>query len=136
MPHPITGVVPRVLSVDDIHKLEEDFGKGVRRARDAGFDGIMIHSGTGYLIAEFLSPIVNNRTDEYGVDLNGRARFLLELVDTAKEAAGSDYPIIVRLAADDKIPGGFGLTEAIQIFEQFEAEVPLRQAKEALASLR
>lgn len=115
VPHPATHIIPRVLSVEDILKLENDFGEGVRRAKEVGFDGVMLHGGTGYLVSEFLSPIINQRDDEYGGDEKRRARFILELVDTAREKAGRDYPFIVRLGSDDKMPGGFGPREAVKV---------------------
>ncbi|MDD1764561.1 MAG: FAD-dependent oxidoreductase, partial [Candidatus Methanomethyliaceae archaeon] len=113
IPHPYTGIVPRSLSVPEIKSLEEDFGKGVRRVKEAGFDGVMIHGATGYLVSEFLSPLINKRTDEYGGNISGRAKFALELVEVAKDCAGTDYPIIFRLMADDKMEGGFGVEDAI-----------------------
>ncbi|MFH1624187.1 MAG: NAD(P)/FAD-dependent oxidoreductase [Pseudomonadota bacterium] len=120
VPHPITGVIPRPVSVADINKLEVDFGEGIRRVKEAEFDGVMIHGASGYLITEFLSPLTNRRTDEYGTDLKGRARFALELVAVAKKCAGPDYPIIFRLMADDKMEGGFGVEEAIALCKMLQ----------------
>ncbi|MFH1031877.1 MAG: FAD-dependent oxidoreductase [Chloroflexota bacterium] len=122
VPHPLTKIIPRQLSIEDIHKLIEDFGNGIRRVNEAGFDGMMIHGATGYLITEFLSPLVNRRTDQYGVDLKGRARFLLELVAAAKKSAGPDFPIIARITADDKLPGGFGIAEGVKLCQMLEAQ--------------
>lgn len=115
VPHPHTKVVPRQLSITDIKKLEEDFGQGIKRVREAGFDGVMIHGASGYIVAEFLSPITNKRTDEYGGALKRRARLALELVAVARENVGPDYPIIFRLMADDRMEGGFGLEDAIAV---------------------
>ena len=115
VPHPYTGVVPRSLSVPEIKRLEEDFGEGVRRVKEAGFDSVMVHGATGYLVSEFLSPLINRRTDEYGGDIKGRARLALELVEIAKQYVGPDYPVIFRLMADDKMEGGFGVEDAIAL---------------------
>lgn len=120
VPNPITGVIPRQMTVDDLKKLEEEFGEGVRRVLQAGFDGVMIHGATGYLVAEFLSPLINKRTDEYGGDIKGRAKFALELVDVTRKVVGPNYPIIFRLTADEKIPGGFGINEAIALCKMLE----------------
>jgi 2,4-dienoyl-CoA reductase-like NADH-dependent reductase (Old Yellow Enzyme family)/thioredoxin reductase len=120
IPHPYTGVIPRSLSVSEIKQLEEDFGEGVRRVKEAGFDSVMVHGATGYLVSEFLSPLINKRTDEYGGDIKGRARFALELVEIAKKYVGPDYPIIFRLMADDKMEGGFGVEDAIALCKMLQ----------------
>ena len=120
VPHPFTGVVPRSLSVAEIKRLEEDFGEGVRRVKEAGFDSVMVHGATGYLVSEFLSPLINKRTDEYGGDIKGRARLALELVEIAKKYVGPDYPIIFRLMADDKMEGGFGVEDAIALCKMLQ----------------
>lgn len=110
--HPSTGVEARALRVDDIARLIDGFGEGVRRARTAGFDAVNVHGGSGYLVAEFLSPRLNRRDDGYGGDLPGRARLALDLVRSAKARAGADFPVIFRLAADEHVPGGFSSEEA------------------------
>lgn len=115
VPHPFTGVVSRQVSIADIKKFEEAFGEGVRRAKEAGYDGVMIHGATGYLVSEFLSPLINKRTDEYGRDIKGRAKFALELVEVTRKSAGLDYPLIFRLMADEMVPGGFGVEDAIAL---------------------
>ncbi len=120
IPHPYTKVVPRPLSIDDLERLKADFGLGARRVKEAGFDGMMIHGGSGYLLAEFLSPVTNKRTDEYGGDIQGRARFPLELVETARKSVGPDFPIIYRLIADDRIEGGYGIEDAIEVAKMLE----------------
>lgn len=120
VPHPYTKVVPRTLSVADIKKLEEDFGLGAKRVKEAGFDGMMIHGGSGYIISEFMSPITNKRTDEYGGDVKRRARFALELVEVIRKNVGTDYPVIFRLMADDRVEGGFGLKDAIIVGKMLE----------------
>ncbi len=119
VPHPYTKVVPRPLSVADIRKMEDDFGLGATRVKEAGFDGVMIHGGNGYIIPEFLSTITNKRTDEYGGDIESRARFALEVVDVIRKSVGPDYPIIFRLMADDRV-GGFGIEDAIIVSKMLE----------------
>jgi len=98
----------------------ESFGYGVRRAKEAGFDGIMIHSGTGYLPAQFLSPLINKRPDEYGINNKMGAEFLLELVDVSINYAGTDYPIIVRMSGDQKVDGGYGVAAAILVCKMLQ----------------
>jgi 2,4-dienoyl-CoA reductase-like NADH-dependent reductase (Old Yellow Enzyme family)/thioredoxin reductase len=120
VPHPVTGVRPRPATVADIERLKTEYGEAARRVKEAGFDGIMIHGGTGYLVAEFLSPLVNRRTDEYGGDVRRRARFALELVEVTREKVGPDYPIIFRLMSHDRAPGGLDTEEAVAISRMLE----------------
>jgi 2,4-dienoyl-CoA reductase-like NADH-dependent reductase (Old Yellow Enzyme family)/thioredoxin reductase len=120
IPHPFTGIAPRPLSVAEIKGLEEDFGGGVRRVKEAGFDAVMIHGATGYLVSEFLSPLINKRIDEYGGNIEGRAKFALELVGVARKCVGVDYPILFRLMADDKMEGGFGIEDAIALCKMLQ----------------
>ena len=119
VPHPYTKVVPRPLSVADIKKMEDDFGLGATRVKEAGFDGVMIHGGNGYIIPEFLSTITNKRTDEYGGDIENRARFSLEVLDAIRKSVGPDYPVIYRLMADDRV-GGFGIEDAVTVSKMLE----------------
>ena len=118
--HPETGTKVRALSIVDLKELEYAFGEAVKRVKEAGFDCIMIHGGSGFLVSEFLSPRLNKRTDDYGGHVKKRARLALELVITAKEKAGTDYPIIFRLTADERIEGGFGLNDGIMVSRLLE----------------
>lgn len=111
VPHPVTGKVPRALTVEEIRNLEEEFGRSVARAREAGFDAVMIHAGTGYLLSEFLSPRINLRQDAYGGDVRGRARLSVEMVKEAKKQGGKDYPLIIRVAASERVEGGVSLED-------------------------
>ena len=120
VPHPITGVKPRPATLADMKKLKEEYGEAAKRVKEAGFDGMMIHGGTGYLVAEFLSPLVNRRTDEYGGDSRGRARFPLELVEMTREKVGSDYSIIFRVMSHERVSGGLDTEDAIAICKMFQ----------------
>jgi 2,4-dienoyl-CoA reductase-like NADH-dependent reductase (Old Yellow Enzyme family)/thioredoxin reductase len=120
IPHPYTGKMAREITVADIKKLVDEFGEGVRRMKEAGFDGVMIHNCTGYLVQEFLSPATNKRTDEYGGDLRGRARFALELAEVTRAMVGPDYPVIIRLGADDRTETGFKVNEAIEVCKMYQ----------------
>ncbi|MBI2831488.1 MAG: FAD-dependent oxidoreductase [Chloroflexi bacterium] len=119
VPHPYTKIVPRVLTIDDIRNMVNDFGRGMRRVREAGLDGLMIHGASGYLISEFLSPFTNKRTDEYGGSLENRARFALEVVESTRRNVGPDFPIIYRLIGDDRV-GGFQLKDALVVARMLE----------------
>jgi len=107
-PSPVkTGdVVPQEMTQKDIEQVVRAFAAGAGRARAAGFDGVEIHGGTGYLIVQFLSPRTNHRTDQYGGTLQNRMRFPLEVVDAVVKEAGQDYPVGYRFLADEWLPDG------------------------------
>ncbi|WP_170007572.1 NADPH dehydrogenase NamA [Bacillus fonticola] len=95
---------PTEMTTEKIQKTIAEFRDGVRRAKEAGFDIIELHGAHGYLINEFLSPISNKRTDEYGGDKRARYRFLEETIEAVKEVW--DGPLFVRISANDYLPEG------------------------------
>jgi len=101
---------PETLDAAGIDDIVAAFGAAARRAVDAGFDVVEIHAAHGYLIHEFLSPLSNRRDDEYGGTLEGRARLLLRVVETVRDAVG-DAPVFVRFSATDWADGGLGTDE-------------------------
>lgn len=111
---------PRALTVEEIHQIIDDFSEAVRRARDAGYDAVEFHCGIGYLINRFLSPCTNKRTDEYGGSLENRARFLLEIIESSKRKAGSDYPIICRISGEEFMDGGHTLEDSKKLAPMLE----------------
>lgn len=115
-----SGVRPRALSKEEISALVDRFSKAALRAKMAGFDAVEMHGAHGYLIAQFLSPHTNKRTDEYGGGVEGRARFALEIVERSRERIGSDFPIIFRISAEEFIEGGLTLGEAKTITKKLE----------------
>ncbi|HVP17089.1 MAG TPA: FAD-dependent oxidoreductase [candidate division Zixibacteria bacterium] len=116
-----TQETPRALTVEEIQDVIEAFAEGARRTKAAGFDAVEIHGAHGYLINQFLSPLTNKRTDEYGGDIKGRTRFLLEILDLSRDKVGSDYPILCRINGDDYIEGGLTLEETKKIAPMLEA---------------
>ena len=100
--HPL----PREMSVADIERVTEAFAAAAARARRAGFDGVEVHAAHGYLLDEFLSPLTNRREDEYGGDLAGRMRIILEVVRAVRSELGSGQVLSVRLGACDYMDGG------------------------------
>ena len=118
---PVAKKKVRKLTVEEIKKTVEIYGKSCGRAKRAGFDAITIHAHCGYLIAEFLSPYFNDRDDEYGGNLENRARFLLELIAACRQNVGANFPIIVRLAVDEGIgDAGRCLPETIELCKMLE----------------
>ncbi|MBW2108882.1 MAG: FAD-dependent oxidoreductase, partial [Deltaproteobacteria bacterium] len=88
---------------------------GARRAREIGYDGVEIQASYGGLIAQLLSPLLNKRTDSLGGALENRTGFLTRLIRETKKAAGSDFPVIIKLVCDEFVPGGLGVDEAKRI---------------------
>ncbi len=106
------GQVCRELSVDEIAEIVEQFGEAARRAREAGCDAVELHAAHSYMLtASFLSPLRNRRTDEYGGSIDGRLRFVLEVIASMRAKAGPDFPLIVRISGDEYVVGGRGLLD-------------------------
>ena len=103
------------MRIQDIKEMVASFGEAARRARDAGFDGVQIHSAHGYLLSQFLSPLYNRRIDEYGGEVQNRARILLEVLETIRNVVGLDYPILVKLNSQDFIENGLKLEDSIRV---------------------
>ena len=99
--------MPRALSVEEIEAVVDDFAAAATRALSAGFRLLEIHAAHGYLLHQFLSPLSNQRTDEYGGSLENRARLTLAVVRAVREAVGPDIPLLVRFSATDWAEGGW-----------------------------
>ena len=91
----------RALRKSEIKELEQEFIDGAVRVFKAGCDGVELHAAHGYLLQQFLSPVTNNRTDEYGGSLENRMRFLLNILKGIKTECGKNFPVIVRLSVDE-----------------------------------
>lgn len=106
---PWVGVVCQELTINQIRELVGKFGDAAKRAKLAGYDAVQIHAAHGYLIHNFLSPLTNLRKDEYGGSVEGRARFLIDIIKDVREKTDPDFPILVRLSGTEGIPGGYDL---------------------------
>jgi len=111
---------PRPITKDEIYDMVELFGQGAVKAKTAGYDMVEIHAAHGYLFSGFLSPKLNLRTDEFGGGLENRTRILVELIKQIKRAAGGDFPLSVRISADDFIEGSIDIGESPQVAEILE----------------
>lgn len=125
-PSPIPSFVnPSVacheLTVEEIKGIIQAHTEASKRILVAGFDMIEFHAHTGYLIDEFMTPLWNKRTDEYGGNLEGRMKFPLELIEAVRAVVGPGFPLSFRLTMDHKIPGGRTLADSIEIAERLEA---------------
>ncbi|PJM75461.1 NADH:flavin oxidoreductase/NADH oxidase [Bifidobacterium simiarum] len=105
---------PRELSVDEIHGIVDQFRAAAERALRAGFQVVEIHAAHGYLLSEFLDPLTNERTDEYGGDLTGRMRLLVEVVDAVRSVWPDELPVLVRISATDWAAGGWDLDQSVE----------------------
>lgn len=101
IPFGSSDVAPHELTMDEIEKVIEDFAAAAVRAVDAGFDLIEIHAAHGYLLHQFMSPLSNQRTDEYGGCFENRIRLTLEVVQAIQNAVPQDYPVGIRISATD-----------------------------------
>lgn len=113
---------PRAMTGAEIEDVIRRFAHVATVARDTGFTGVQIHGAHGYLISEFLSPDVNDRTDEWGGSLENRARLLLEIVRAVRKAVGPDFPISVKLNSADFQRGGFSHEDSIRVAAWLNAE--------------
>jgi 2,4-dienoyl-CoA reductase-like NADH-dependent reductase (Old Yellow Enzyme family)/thioredoxin reductase len=114
------GDTPRALSIEEIHHIIQEFADSILRAKTAGCDAVEIHGSHGYLVTQFHSPYFNKRTDMYGGSFENRMRFTLEVIESAREKVGPDYPIIFRFSADEHVAGGVNLEEAKRIAKRVE----------------
>jgi 2,4-dienoyl-CoA reductase (NADPH2) len=112
IPSPLTREVPREMTKDDIEEVKEAFAKSAMRAQEAGFDYIELIAAGGYLIGEFLSPVTNQRTDEYGNSIEKRMRFGVEVIKKVREAIGEDFAMGIRVSGHDYMKGGNTVNES------------------------
>lgn len=113
-PHaPDAKILPKEMSDEDILRVIDDFTNSVKRAFNAGFDGVQFHSAHGYLLSQFLSPYTNRRIDQWGGALENRIRVTLEILKRSRAETGKDYPLIIKLNGDDGgIKGGLTIDDA------------------------
>ncbi|MFW0119287.1 NADH:flavin oxidoreductase/NADH oxidase [Rothia sp. P5764] len=108
---------PQALSLEKIEELVEAFGAAAERALAAGFDFIEIHGAHGYLLTQFLSPLSNERTDDYGGSLENRARFIRRVVRLMRSRIPETMPLLVRLSASEFVEGGITPEETVQVVQ-------------------
>jgi 2,4-dienoyl-CoA reductase-like NADH-dependent reductase (Old Yellow Enzyme family) len=113
---------PRALEAGEIEEIIGRFARAAELAKAAGFTGVQVHSAHGYLSSQFLSPLTNRRTDGWGGPIEGRARFLLEVVRATRARVGPAFPISVKLNSADFQRGGFTEAESMRVVELLNAE--------------
>ena len=126
------GETPRPLEKDEIMTIVKKYGEAAKRAVIAGFDAVEIHAGHSYLLSQFLSPLMNKRTDEFGGSAENRARFPKMVIEEVRKQVGPFFPIFVRISADEMIEGGNTLEDCIEYLQYFQEEVDVFDVSAAL----
>jgi 2,4-dienoyl-CoA reductase-like NADH-dependent reductase (Old Yellow Enzyme family) len=114
--------VPQELTKQDIEQIVTAFGDAARRAKAYGFDAVQLHGAHGYLINQFLSPLLNRRTDKYGGGIKKRSRFLMEVYRAVRGATGDDYPVMIKLNGSDFVEGGLTRKAAMRAARMLDEE--------------
>ncbi len=117
--NPNTGDAVRPLSVPELIEIQKLFVASARRLEQAGYDGVEIHAGNGYLFQQFFTPRINRRTDRYGGSFDNRARLLLETIERIKQAL-PDFPLVIRLSASEFVDGGYTEAEIVELAQRLE----------------
>lgn len=112
--------LPVELSRSEIELIVHDFADAAVRAKNAGFDGVEIHSAHGYLLDQFISPLTNRRNDSYGGGIHGRTRIHLEIIGAVRRVVGNDFPILLRYGATDQAEGGLTPEDSVAAALAFE----------------
>ena len=110
---------------DMIYEIIESYGKAAALCKEVGFDMVQVHAAHGWLFSQFLSPVMNQRTDEFGGSLENRARFLLLALDAVRAAVGPRFPIEIRLSGDDLTDVGLGMEDCIKVAQMVDDKVDL-----------
>lgn len=120
LPHMPEEAPPLAMTAKDIEQVIADYVATTKRAKALGFDVIEVHMAHGYLLHEFLSPLANHRTDEFGGSLENRMRLPLQIFQAVKEAAGKDIAVGARLSATDWVEGGWDLEQSIALSQRLQ----------------
>ncbi len=117
---PVSKIMPRALTAEEINQVIEWFVAAARRAKEAGFDGVQLHAGHGYLLSSFISPHTNRRQDDWGGNWEKRSRIIREIISGIRKVCGPDFPVAIKMNATDHLPGGITLEEASLIARSLE----------------
>ena len=118
---PVLNFVPEAMSSERVWEVIDEYGDAAVRAKAAGADGVEVHGAHGYLVAQFMSPHANKRTDEFGGDFFGRMKFPQEIFKNIREKVGDDYPLLFRFGYDEKVNGGRTLEESVMVGRMAES---------------
>ena len=125
IPSPRNPSPPHEMTAAEVAMIVAAFARSAENFQAAGYDGVEVHAAHGYLVAQFLSPASNRRTDKYGgATVEGRARFLIEIMDAIRTRCGSDYPVGVRLSANEETRDGLTLEDTLEIVDTLLTATP------------
>jgi len=134
IPSKAGGEIPRPLEKEEILQIVKKYGQAAKRAQAAGFDTVEIHAGHSYLISQFLSPLTNHRTDEFGGSAENRARFARMVLEEVRAQVGPHFPIFVRISADKFLEGGNTLEDTLDYLQYFQEEADVIDVSAGLNS--
>lgn len=117
---PLASRPAREMTSQEIETIIQAYAHAARRVQQAGFDGVQIHAAHGYLVGQFLSPLINHRNDEWGGGITERMRFLKGISMAVRDQVGSDYPVLIKLGMMDGIQGGLTPEESLQVVAALE----------------
>jgi len=118
IPSVVYRQAPREMTLAEIQEIIHAFGRAALRAREAGFDAVEVHGAHGYLLTQFLSALSNQRQDEYGGSLVNRAKFIIEVLRAVRQNVGDDFPISLRISAEECIKDGYTVEDIQQILPE------------------
>ena len=124
--------VPRPLTTEEVYAIIDKYAEAADRAQRSGFDCVEIHAGHSYLLSQFLSPIYNKRTDEFGGSPENRARLTCLVLDAVRKRVGPQFPIALRFSADELLPGGNSVQDTLEILDYFVDKVDILNVSAAL----
>ena len=113
--------VCREMTMIEIAGVIDAFAAGALRAQKAGFDGVQIHAAHGYLLSQFLSPYFNKRKDAYGGSIENRARIVLEVLGSIRQATGKSFPVLIKVNSEDFVEGGFSRRDMLGVCKMLES---------------
>ena len=113
------------MTYEDMEMVANAFADGAALLKDIGYDMVMLHMGHGWLLHQFISPLTNFRTDEYGGSLENRMRFPLMVVDRVRKAVGRSFPIDVRISGSERVEGGYDIDTGVEIAKMLDGKVDL-----------
>ena len=116
----VPGLSCDALTLDEIYALPNEFAESALLAKTLGFAGIQLHAAHGFLLSQFLSPLFNQRTDQYGGTIESRSRLILESIDAIRDAVGPNFPIALKLNSSDLLEGGLQPVETLKVIEALD----------------
>ncbi|MCD7838167.1 MAG: NAD(P)/FAD-dependent oxidoreductase, partial [Clostridiales bacterium] len=119
------GEIPRPMTKEEILHTVKKYGDAAKRVQDIGFDAVEIHMGHSYLLSQFISPVYNKREDEFGGSAENRLRFPRMVLEEVRKRVGPFFPIIVRISADEKVPGGNTLQDTLEYLQYIDEFVDM-----------